>query len=87
MIRIRTPARRVDDFMYRYFPWLEWDYIETIEVLGGEVEVHSLQVRLNDLGKQYVAVEEYCVNGLPAPNELELLGRGELDDDLTMDEQ
>ena len=80
MIRAWIPARDVAEFMREYFPWLEWDSIETIEEgLGGEVEVHSLQVRLNELGKQYVAIEEYCADGLPEPEELE--GRGEMDDD------
>jgi hypothetical protein len=74
VIRAWRPARDVAEFMREYFPWLQWDHIETIEGLGGEVEVHSLQVRLNDLGKQYVAVEEYCIDGLPEPEELEILG-------------
>jgi len=90
MIRAWRPARSLTEFMHEYFPWLEWDYLdsdEADEALGGEVKVHSLQVRLSDLGEQYVAVEEYCAEGLPEPEELQHLGRGEMEDDADIDEQ
>ena len=63
MVRIWTPADSLFDFMSRYFPWLDYEYLEVIEALGGEAEVHSLRVWLNDLGKQYLAVESYFANG------------------------
>ncbi len=79
MIRIWVPARNVSDFMQRHFPWLDCEYLEVIDGLDGEVEVHSLRVWVNELGKQYIAVEDYCVNGPPEREELELLGDGEIE--------
>ena len=51
------------------FPWLDYDYVETEEALGGEVEVHTFQVHLYELGKSYLRVEEYFEWGAPEPDE------------------
>jgi Domain of unknown function (DUF4365) len=41
MIRRWTPAPTLDEYMRVIFPWLDYDYVESEEALGGEVEVHS----------------------------------------------
>jgi hypothetical protein len=53
----------VFEFMTEAFPWLDYEHLESEETLGGEVEVHTLHVWVNDLGKAYVAVEDYFENG------------------------
>jgi hypothetical protein len=73
MIRLSTPARSVAEFLNDHYPWLDHEHIETDEALGGEVEVHTLRVWVNELGKQYVALEEYYANGLSEPDEHEAL--------------
>ena len=50
------------------FPWLDYEHMETEEGLGGEVEVHTLRVWVNDFGKAFLTVEEFYANG-PAERE------------------
>lgn len=77
MIRVWTPARGISEFVNDHYPWLDHELIETNEALGGEVEVHTLHVWVNELGKQYIALEEFYANGLPERDEHEAL-----DDDI-----
>lgn len=71
MIRLWTPAQGIAEFLNEHYPWLDHEHIESDEALGGEVEVHTLRVWVNDLGKQYVALEEFYANGRPEPEESE----------------
>jgi hypothetical protein len=57
----------LSDFMQDIFPWLDYDEMESDESMDAEVEVHTIQVRLNDLGRKYIAVEDYFKNGTPEP--------------------
>jgi hypothetical protein len=61
----------VFEFMSLAFPWLDYEHLETTEGLDGEVDVHSLLVSVNDLGKAYAAAEEFFENGLPERDEPE----------------
>jgi Domain of unknown function (DUF4365) len=63
MIRLWAPSTSLSEFMQRYFPWLDYEYMEIIESLDGEVEVHSIHVWVNELGKQYIGVEDYFTDG------------------------
>jgi len=69
VIPIKAPTRSYADFMDDYFPWLDFDHLETEETISAEVEVHTLQVWVNDLGKSYMAIEDYFANGKPARDE------------------
>lgn len=85
MISLWAPARGYADFMTRYFPWLDFEHIETEETLGFEVEVHTLYVSVNDLGKAYLAVEEYFTHGSLEPTE-PLVSDSELSDTNSQEE-
>jgi hypothetical protein len=50
-ISLLMPARDHNHFMHSYFPWLDFEYLGTEETMSSEIEVHTLRVRLNDLGK------------------------------------
>lgn len=71
-IPLWAPAQNMLEFMTRYFPWLDYEYNEISDPTGGEVQVHSIRVWLNDLGKSYLAVEDYFSNGLPEREEPEV---------------
>jgi hypothetical protein len=72
-IQVSAPTRSLDDLIYTYYPWLDYDHIETRETASAEVEVHILRVRLSDLGNSYLMVEDYYLNGRawPEPDESE----------------
>lgn len=70
----------VFEFMTEAFPWLDYEHVESEETLGGEVEVHTLRVWVNDLGKAFAAVEDYFENGPLDREEPDLLpGEDRLD--------
>jgi hypothetical protein len=81
MIRMWVAAPTLDEFMRNVFPWLDYTNVECVEAIGGEVNVHVLQVQVNDLGKSYLCVEEYFKNGPPEPDEPEILDDEEPADD------
>ncbi|AGB71791.1 MULTISPECIES: DUF4365 domain-containing protein [Rhizobium] len=57
-------AAAVSDEVFEWlFPWLSYDEIETEELWAGEVVVHTFEVQLNELGKAFVRLEEYFVDG------------------------
>lgn len=66
-IQVMAPARGLDDLIYSHYPWLDYDHVETEETMSAEVDVHILEVRLSDLGKSYLTVEDYFVNGRAWP--------------------
>jgi uncharacterized protein DUF4365 len=57
------------EFMTEFFPWLDYDHVEVDEALGGEVDVHTLQVWVNKLGEAYADVEEFFEEGAPDRDE------------------
>jgi hypothetical protein len=63
MIRFWAPAPGLFALMTRFFPWLDYEYEEIVDALEGEVEVHVIRVRLNELAKAYLVLENYYVNG------------------------
>jgi hypothetical protein len=65
MIRMWVAALTLHEFMSKTFPWLGYDHVGTEEALAGEVEVHTLEVWVNDIGTGYLRVEDYFKNGLP----------------------
>jgi hypothetical protein len=69
---MRVAAPTLDDFMRNIFPWLDYEYVDRGEGIGGEVEVHVLQVWVNELGKSYLCVEQYFKNGPPEREETEI---------------
>jgi len=69
VIPVTAPMRNYVDFMLYYFPWLDFIHLETEETASAEIEVHALQVWVNDLGKSYIAIEDFFVNGRPEPEE------------------
>jgi len=72
MIRMRVPAPTLDDFMRNIFPWLDYECVRA-EEKAGEVEVHVLQVWVNELGKSYLCVEQYFKDGPLEREEPEIL--------------
>ena len=81
MIRMWVAALTLHEFMSKIFPWLDYDHVDTDEAISGEVEVHTLQVRVNDIGKSYLRVEDYFKNGPPDPPEDEPLDYEPPEDD------
>lgn len=61
------PATNHEHLMARYFPWLDYEHLETRETATMEINVVVLQVWVNDLGKGYIAAEDYFANGVPDP--------------------
>lgn len=61
------PAYTIEYFMAVHFPWLEWkehDY-QDAELRAFEVAIWILEVRLSDLGKAALILEEYFSRSLP----------------------
>jgi hypothetical protein len=81
MIYLWAPARDLFDFMNRFFPWLDYEYLEVTDAIGGEVAVHTIEVWVNELGKHYLAVENYFVEGPPERAEPTLPGSDEAEYD------
>jgi len=81
MMRMWVAAPTLDEFMRSVFPWLDYEYVEQTEGIDGEVDIHILQVQVNDLGKSYICVEEYFKNGPPEPSEPEMVEYEEMADD------
>lgn len=55
------PAYTIAKFMDVHFPWLDWrehSYIDAMEG-AGEVAVHVLRVRLNDIGEAALRLQEF----------------------------
>jgi hypothetical protein len=61
------PVRNHDYLMAWWFPWLDYEHIETIETASIEINIVVLRVRVNDLGKGYITIEDYFANGVPDP--------------------
>lgn len=56
----RNPSEVFD----RLFPWLSFQYADVPEEDGsGEILVHIFEVKLNELGKAFLMVEDFYVNG------------------------
>jgi hypothetical protein len=66
-VQVMYPTHGLDDLIYTHYPWLDYDLVETQQTASSEIEVHILQVRLSDLGKSYLMVEDYYLNGRPCP--------------------
>ena len=64
---MRAPnASRVFDWI---FPWLEFAYLDMPQDDNGEVMEHVFEVKLNNLGKAFLRLEDYYVNGAgPSPD-------------------
>jgi hypothetical protein len=71
-IDLLCPVRDYHELMARYFAWLDYEHEETQETATQEIDIHVLRVWLNDLGKSYIALEEYFANGRPVREEPEL---------------
>jgi hypothetical protein len=63
MISSWASRQSLSSFMHDVFPWLDYDEIDFDDADGGEIAVHTVHIRLNELGKQYIAVEDYFKNG------------------------
>lgn len=57
------PSSELNEVMAHYFPWLDYQYERKINDASGEVEEHTLNVELNDLGKAFLTVEAYFEDG------------------------
>ncbi len=55
--------------MARWFPWLDYEHIETRETATIEIDIIVLHVWVNDLGKGYIALEDFFANGRPVPDD------------------
>jgi hypothetical protein len=79
--RFWTPARSVESYMARYFPWLDFEYADETEEIAGEVEVHTISVQLNAIAESFMTLEEYYANGAPEQSAPEVEQYAEPDDD------
>jgi len=60
--------------MVHWFPWLDYERIETRETATSEIDIVVLRVRINELGKGYIVAEQYFADGLPGPEPPEWWG-------------
>ncbi len=49
--------------MLHYFPWLDYEYAAEIRNFSGEVDRHTLEVAVNELGSAVLAVEGSIEDG------------------------
>jgi hypothetical protein len=61
------PVTSYEWLMIRWFPWLDYEHVETRETATVEIDIVVLRVWVNDLGKGYIAAESYFEDGLPDP--------------------
>lgn len=61
------PVRDHERLMAWWFPWLNYTHMETRETMTGEIDIVVLHVWVNDLGKAYIALEDYYAHGVPDP--------------------
>ena len=64
---MRAPnISRVFDWIY---PWLQFEYLDMPKDDNGEVMEHVFEVKLNDLGKAFLTLEDYYLHGAaPSPD-------------------
>jgi hypothetical protein len=62
------PVISYEMLMARYFPWLAYEHIETRDTATSEIDIIVLHVWVSDLGKSYLAIEDYFANGVPDPD-------------------
>jgi hypothetical protein len=68
------PAYNVSEFMAEMFPWLTYSEHQIEDGLGGgEVDLHTLQVELSDIGRAALRLEEYYQEGAPEQDIEELM--------------
>lgn len=58
------PTSSVFEVMRVIYPWLDYEYAESIREEAGEIEVHTLNVWLRDEAKAFLKVERFFRNGL-----------------------
>ncbi len=63
------PTWNHQTLMAYWFPWLDYEHIETRETAIIEIDIIVLHVRVNDLGKGYIALEDFFANGRPVPDD------------------
>lgn len=72
-INFYYPSRSISDVMDILFPWLSYEYDCYPEEDGsGEVQTHTFKVKLNELGKAFLLLEDYYQNGPVRSQEPEL---------------
>jgi len=58
------PAHNPSQVFDWLFPWLEFEYLDMPEdAIAGEVVAHIFEVKLNALGKAFLMLEDYYVDG------------------------
>jgi hypothetical protein len=58
-----TPAPDINEYMNVLFPWLDYEYAEKLEHDPTEVQGHVLEVKPNDLAKNFLEMENYYREG------------------------
>jgi hypothetical protein len=66
------PAWNHQTLMAFWFPWLDYVHIEMRETMSAEIDIIVLHVWVNDLGKRYIALEEFFANGRPVQEDDEI---------------
>jgi hypothetical protein len=54
------------EILAELFPWADYRYERSPENHAGEVDVHTLALSVNDLGKAFLDLEEFYRNGMAA---------------------
>ncbi|MCW8843201.1 MAG: hypothetical protein OQK00_07290 [Rhodobacteraceae bacterium] len=64
---VGIPAYTVDYFMAVFFPWLDWELHEYIgaENYYNEVAEHVLEIKLSEVGRSILALEDFYNSDLP----------------------
>ena len=57
------PESEINEFMNYYFPWLDYDYVEEINDISSEINIHTLEVRVNYIGEAFILIEDFYANG------------------------
>jgi hypothetical protein len=61
------PVSDHERLMAWWFPWLNYTHMETRETMTQEIDIVVLHVWVNDLGKAYIALEDYYARGVLEP--------------------
>jgi hypothetical protein len=62
-VTMEHEATDIPEFMADVWPWLAFDFNGQHDVLPGDIVRSRLNVHLSELGKSYMAVEQYCEQG------------------------
>lgn len=74
------------ELLAELFPWADCEYAQEPQDFSGEVEIHTLSISVNALGRAFLALDDFYRNGALAgpdpetPNDSDLIDADEFDE-------